>query len=73
MEHKNPNKTSEAKDKNMKCAKQKCNKNFIVIKYENINTKLIEQSYKTKSYFKLILNKLNVIKGFTIIYTPLGT
>jgi hypothetical protein len=57
----------------MKCTKQKCNKTFIVIKYENINTKLIGQSYKTKSYFKLILNKLNVIRGSTIIYTPLGT
>jgi hypothetical protein len=32
-----------------------------------------KQSYGTKSYLKLILNKLKAMKGPTFTYTPLGT
>ncbi len=51
----------------MKCV----NKYFIVIKCENINTNKTQQGYGTRSYFKLMLNRLNTIKGFTFTYTPL--
>jgi len=39
--------------------------NFILITYEKKNDK--------KRYPKLMLNKLKVMGGFTLIYTPLGT
>jgi hypothetical protein len=35
----NQDKSQEIKYKNMRCAKQKCKQNYIVIKYENVNTK----------------------------------
>jgi hypothetical protein len=35
----NQDKSQDIKYKNMRCAKQKCKKNYIVIKYENVNTK----------------------------------
>jgi hypothetical protein len=37
-------KPQKGKDNNMKCAKQKCKQIFIMIKYENVNTKGTKQS-----------------------------
>jgi hypothetical protein len=51
--------------------KYKCKQILIVIKYENVNTKETKQNYETRLYLKLMLNKLNVMRGFTFIYTPL--
>jgi len=45
---------------------------FIVIKYENVNTRRIEQGYGTKLYFKLVLNKLKIMKVFTFYLYPFG-
>jgi hypothetical protein len=40
--------------------KQKCKQMFIMIKYENVNTKkhnkVMEQDHTSRSYFKLMLN-----------------
>ncbi len=52
---KSKTKPKEAKDKNTKCAKQKCKQIFIVIKYENVNSKGIKQTYETRSYLKFML------------------
>lgn len=38
----------------------------------NINIKITKQKYSTRLYFKLMLNKLNVMGGPTFNYTPLG-
>ncbi len=46
----------------MKCAKQKCKQIFIVIKYENVNTKGTKQVYGIRSYLKLMVNRLKVMK-----------
>jgi hypothetical protein len=43
--------------------KQQCKIIVIVIKYENVNTKGTKQGYGTRSYFKLLLNKLKNNKG----------
>ncbi len=40
--------------------------NFILITYEN-------KGYDKKMYSKLMLNRLKVMGGPTLIYTPLGT
>jgi hypothetical protein len=40
--------------------------NFILITNEN-------KGYDKKIYPKLVLNKLKVVEGLTLIYTPLGT
>jgi hypothetical protein len=53
--------------------KQKCKQIFIVIKHEKANTKGINQGCGTRSYLRLMLNKLKEMGGFTFIYTPLGT
>ncbi len=46
--------------------------NLYCDKYENINTNGIKQGYKIRSYFKQMLNKLNIIGGSTFII-PMGT
>jgi hypothetical protein len=46
----------------MNCAKQKCKQIFIVIKYENVNTKGTKQGYGIRSYLKLMVNRLKVMK-----------
>jgi hypothetical protein len=33
-----------------------------VIKYENVNTKGTKQGYRIRSYLKLMVNRLNVLK-----------
>ncbi len=43
---------------------------FIIIKYENVNTKGIKQGGKIRLYLKLMLNKLNVI-GDLPLFIPL--
>jgi len=53
--------------------KQKCKWSFILITYETMNMKWNEQGYGARSYFKLMLNKLKVMGGFTFVYIPLGT
>jgi hypothetical protein len=53
--------------------KQKCKNIVIVIKYENVNTKGTKQGYGIRSYLKLLLSKLKIIKGPTSIYTLLKT
>jgi hypothetical protein len=50
----------------------KVKKIFIVIKHENINIKRTKHNYRTKSYLKLMLNKLKVMRDVTSIYKPLG-
>jgi hypothetical protein len=55
----------------MKC-KQKCEQ-FFLWKYENVYTKGIEQCYRSQSYFKLMLNKLNIMGTCTFIYTHFKT
>jgi hypothetical protein len=42
-------------------------------KEENINMKGTKRGYGIKLYFKLMLNKLNIMKGSSFIHTPLGT
>lgn len=42
---------------------------FIMIKYENVNTKGTEQGCKIRLYLKLMLNKLNVMGDSSYIYT----
>ncbi len=64
-------KTKEIKNKNMKCAK--CKQIFIVIKYENVNIKRIEQGYGIRLYLKLVMNKLKLVGGLTSICTLLRT
>jgi hypothetical protein len=49
------------KDKNMKYARQKLKQNFLLITYENIHMKLNEQGYGSRSYFRLMLNKLKLM------------
>ncbi len=73
MKHRNQKKTQKIKDKNMKCEKSKCKQIFIVIKYENVNIKGIEQGYGIRLYLKLVMNKLKVIRGPTSICTSLRT
>jgi hypothetical protein len=51
----------EIKDKNMKYARKKFNHNFILITYEIINMKWNEQGYGSRSYIRLMLNKLTVM------------
>jgi hypothetical protein len=46
----------------MKCVKQKWKKIIIVIKFENVNTKGIEQGYGIRWYLKLMVNKLNLMR-----------
>jgi len=53
--------------------KQKCKKIVIVIKYENLNTKGTKQGYGTRSYLKLLFNKLKIIISPTSIYIFLRT
>jgi hypothetical protein len=53
-------------DKNTIYAKKWFKWNFILITYEN-------KGYDKKTYSKLMLNILKVIRGPTSIYTPLGT
>jgi hypothetical protein len=36
---------------------------FIVIKHENVNKKGTEKGYGTRSYFKLVLNKLKIMRS----------
>lgn len=43
---------------------------FIIIKYENINTKETKQGYETRLYLKLMLNKLNVMRVL-LLFIPL--
>jgi hypothetical protein len=50
--------------------KQNCRKIFFVIKHEKVNTKGISQGCGTRSYIRLMLNKLKEMGGFTFIYTP---
>jgi hypothetical protein len=33
-----------------------------VIKYENVNTKGTKQGYRIRSYLKLMVNRLNILK-----------
>jgi hypothetical protein len=42
------------------------NQKFILITYEDKN-------YDKKVYWKSMLNRLKVMEGLTLIYTPLGT
>jgi hypothetical protein len=46
---------------------------FIVIKHENVNTKGTKQGYGIKSYSKLMLKKLNIMRNFIFICTFMGT
>jgi hypothetical protein len=54
----------------MKCANKKYKQIFVMIKHENVNTKGIEQDYETKSYLKLMLNKLKVMEVL-FLFIPL--
>jgi hypothetical protein len=65
--------TWKKKNKNIKYVKQKCKWKFILVTYETMNMKRSEQGYDARSYFKLVLNKLKVMGGFTFVYIPLGT
>jgi hypothetical protein len=62
------NKNTNIKNKNMKCAKQTWKCIFIMLIYANIDMR-----YDLKFCLKLMLNKLNEMKGFTFIYTFLKT
>jgi hypothetical protein len=62
-------KSQKAENKNTKCTKQKCKQLFIMLKYKNINTERNKQSYRTGLYFKLMLNKPNIMEGCTFFYT----
>lgn len=53
--------------------KQKCKQIFIVTKHEKANKKGINQGCGTRSYLRLMLNRLKKMGDFTFIYTPLGT
>jgi hypothetical protein len=64
----NPNIKTKNLQKHEMC-KQKCKKIVILIKYEFVNTKGTKQGYGTRSYLKLLLNKLKIIRGPTSIYT----
>jgi len=44
---------------------------YLLIKCENINTNKTQQGYGTRSYLKLMLNRLNTIKSFIFTYTLL--
>jgi hypothetical protein len=67
------NKNIIIKNKNTKCARPTCKQIFIMVTYTNMNTKKTWQGYGARSCLKLVLNILKEMKGFTIIYTPLGT
>jgi hypothetical protein len=51
--------------KNTIYVKRSFKQNFILITYENKN-------YDKKTYPKLVLNRLEIMKGPNFIYTPLG-
>jgi hypothetical protein len=59
-------------NKNTRCARSTWKQIFIMLTYANMNMKRTWQSYDVKLCFKLVLNKLKEMKGFIIIYTPLG-
>jgi hypothetical protein len=61
------------KSKNIKYVKQKCKWKFILVTYQIMNMKWSEQGYDARSYFKLMLDKLKVMGGFTFVFIPLGT
>jgi hypothetical protein len=61
------------KNKNMRCAKQTWKQIFIMLTYANMNLKKTWQGYDARSCLKLMLKRLKEMKGFTSIYTPLGT
>jgi len=51
----------------MKCAKKRLKGKFIMIMYKNINIKWKKQGYNTRSYLKLMLNRLKIIIITTFI------
>ncbi len=57
---------TETQGKNTIYIKRRFKRNFIMMMYEN-------KAYDKKTYPKLVLNKLKVMRGLTPIYTPLGT
>jgi hypothetical protein len=59
--------------KNMRCARQTWKQIFIMLTYANMNMKRTWQGYGAKLCLRLMLNKLNEMKGHTSIYIPLGT
>ncbi len=61
------------KNKNMRCVKPMWKRNFIMLKYVNMNMKRTWQGYGIKLCLRLMLNKLKELKGLTSNYTPLGT
>jgi hypothetical protein len=57
----------------MRCAKQAWKQIFIMLTYANMNMKKTWQGYGVKLCLRLMLNRLNEMKGPTSIYTPLKT
>jgi hypothetical protein len=52
----------------------KCEKNiFIMLTYANMNMKKTWQGYVVRLCLRLALTRLKEMKGFTFIYTFLGT
>jgi hypothetical protein len=47
--------------------------NIYYAKYPNMNMKITWQGYGARSCLRLVLNKLNEMRGPISIYTPLGT
>jgi len=54
----------------MRYAKQTWKQIFIMLTYANMNMKKIWRGYGVKLCLRLVLNKVNVMKNFTFIYTP---
>jgi hypothetical protein len=51
----------------MKFAKKRLKHNLTFTMYENINLKWNKQGYDVRSYFKLVLKKLKIMKRITSI------
>ncbi len=57
----------------MRCAKQTWKTIFIMLTYANMNMKRTWQNYGVQDRARLMLNRLNEMRGPTSIYTLLGT
>jgi hypothetical protein len=67
------NKNTITKNKDMRCVKQMWKQIFIMLTFANMNMKKTWQGYGARLCLRLVLNRLKEMKGFTFIYSPVGT
>jgi len=67
------NKNTRTKNKSMRCGRQMWKHIFIILTYVKMNMKRTWRDNGARSCLKPVLNRLKKIRGFSPIYTPLGT